>query len=74
VTYKVFFRPEAENDMEEAAIWYEQQKPGLGKEFLELVLGQCGILEQTPQNLSDCSQTNSPNSITSFSFWAVLQN
>lgn len=47
--YKVFFRPEAEDDMEEAAIWYEQQKPGLGQEFLELVQGQCGILEQPPE-------------------------
>jgi plasmid stabilization system protein ParE len=31
-------RPEAEQDIEEAATWYEQQRLGLGREFLDEVL------------------------------------
>jgi plasmid stabilization system protein ParE len=31
-------RPEAEQDIEEAAAWYEQQRLGLGHEFLDEVL------------------------------------
>ncbi len=30
-------RPAAAADVEEAFSWYEQQRPGLGKEFLEAV-------------------------------------
>jgi plasmid stabilization system protein ParE len=29
------FRPAAAADLEEAALWYEGQRPGLGGEFLE---------------------------------------
>jgi plasmid stabilization system protein ParE len=35
--YEVRFRPEAEKDVEDAAIWYENQSLGLGKEFLDKV-------------------------------------
>lgn len=28
-------RPDAERDLERAAIWYEQQSPGLGSDFLD---------------------------------------
>lgn len=31
-------RPEAERDIEDAAGWYEQQRPGLGQAFLDEVL------------------------------------
>ncbi len=30
----ILFRPEAEADLEEAFRWYEQQRNGLGREFL----------------------------------------
>ena len=33
----VFVRPEAAQDIEEAASWYEEQSRGLGREFLEEV-------------------------------------
>ena len=35
MSLRVYFRPEAETDIEEAAIWYEKQRPGLGGEILE---------------------------------------
>lgn len=33
-------RPEAERDLEDAAAWYEDQRSGLGREFLDEML-QC---------------------------------
>lgn len=38
MTRQVRVRAEAEEDLEEAAVWYEQQRPGLGHEFLDEVL------------------------------------
>ena len=32
---ELLLRPAAAADLEEAAIWYEGQRPGLGEEFLE---------------------------------------
>ena len=33
----LYIRPEAEVDIEEAALWYEKQSKGLGHEFLDEV-------------------------------------
>jgi len=33
MNYKIFIRPEAEIDLDEAYFWYESQKAGLGKAF-----------------------------------------
>ncbi|MEA3355754.1 MAG: type II toxin-antitoxin system RelE/ParE family toxin [Candidatus Bipolaricaulota bacterium] len=38
MTLQVRLRPEAEQDVEEEARWYEQQKEGLGQEFIDQVL------------------------------------
>ncbi|MBS0501162.1 MAG: type II toxin-antitoxin system RelE/ParE family toxin [Burkholderiaceae bacterium] len=38
MTLELFVRPDAEQDLEHAAAWYEQQRPGLGDEFLDEVL------------------------------------
>lgn len=35
--FKIFFRPEAENDIENASKWYEEQRDKLGIEFLNEV-------------------------------------
>ena len=34
---RLILRPEAEEDLREAYIWYEQQRPGLGDELLRAV-------------------------------------
>lgn len=46
MTLPVYFRTEAERDLDEAAEWYEKQQPGLGQQFLDemLVTGEDGIL------------------------------
>ncbi len=44
--FSIHFRPEAEQDIEEAAKWYEQQRAGLGYDFLQEV-------EKTAQRVSE---------------------
>ena len=34
MSYRLNIRPEAEADVMEAALWYEQRNPGLGEEFV----------------------------------------
>ncbi len=37
MTYRFVIQPEAEADLDEAYRWYERQRPGLGREFIERV-------------------------------------
>src|SRR6056297_731172 len=48
MTYTVRLRDEAERDLQEAASWYESQKPGLGDDFLDTVLEMTRSIEQSP--------------------------
>jgi plasmid stabilization system protein ParE len=44
----VYLRPQAEADIDEAAIWYEGQRTGLGQEFLDEVLAIFNALSKNP--------------------------
>lgn len=35
MSLRVYIRPEAETDIEEAAVWYEKRRPGLEGEFID---------------------------------------
>ena len=48
MTLEVRLRPEAEQDLAEAAAWYEQQRQGLGHEFLDEVLMTLASVSATP--------------------------
>ena len=48
MSLRVYFRPDAETDIEEAAIWYENQRPGLGDEFLDEVRSLCNAISENP--------------------------
>ena len=48
MTFEVRIRPEAEQDMSEAASWYEQQQRGLGQEFLDETLAVFMRLGEIP--------------------------
>ena len=48
MSLRVYFRPEAETDIEEAAIWYEKQRPGLGGEFLDELRSICKTISENP--------------------------
>jgi plasmid stabilization system protein ParE len=61
VTFRVEFSAEAEEELDVAAVWFDEQRPGLGSEFLEAieeilslltVWPRTGsIIEDTPANL-----------------------
>jgi len=48
VTPEVRLRPEAEQDLADAAAWYEEQRQGLGHEFLDEVLTMLSRIAETP--------------------------
>ena len=48
MSLRVYIRPEAETDVEEAAIWYEEQRPGLGDEFLDELRSIFNTMSETP--------------------------
>jgi plasmid stabilization system protein ParE len=47
VTLEVRLRPEAEQDLADAAAWYEEQRQGLGHEFLDEVLTMLSSIAET---------------------------
>ena len=46
--FEVRIRPEAENDIEEAAFWYESQVDGLGHDFVDIVSEALENIRQKP--------------------------
>jgi toxin ParE1/3/4 len=48
VNWVVEFRPEVEQDMAEAAAWYETRQAGLGREFVEEVIQVWRALADNP--------------------------
>lgn len=48
MTYRLRKVPEAEADLQSAAQWYEDQKPGLGFDFLERVEAAVAVIAQNP--------------------------
>jgi plasmid stabilization system protein ParE len=48
VTVEVRLRPEAEQDLAEAARWYEEQQPGLGLDFLDEALATFSAIAERP--------------------------
>ncbi len=48
MSYVVRLRPEADRDVAAAASWYEQQRPGLGQEFLDEFVATSDRLSKSP--------------------------
>ncbi|MEI6083579.1 MAG: type II toxin-antitoxin system RelE/ParE family toxin [Verrucomicrobiota bacterium] len=48
MNWRVEFRPEVEQDVAEAAGWYEARQPGLGREFVEAIIGVWDALAENP--------------------------
>lgn len=46
--YTVLVRPEAEHDLKEAFIWYEEKRAGLGFDFLLNIQASFEYLERAP--------------------------
>jgi toxin ParE1/3/4 len=48
MSWRVVIRPEVEQDVAEAADWYETRQPGLGGEFVEGVIRVWDALAENP--------------------------
>lgn len=48
MTLEIRLRPEAELDLEDAAIWYEQQCAGLGHQFLDEAAASLSSIAASP--------------------------
>ncbi len=48
MSWRVEFRPEVEEDVAEAAAWYEARQPGLGAAFVEEVILVWDALAENP--------------------------
>lgn len=48
MSLKIKVKPEAEEDITDAFLWYEEQSPGLGKRFLEDIDTKFSFLETSP--------------------------
>jgi plasmid stabilization system protein ParE len=48
MTVEVRLRPEAEQDLTDAAAWYEDQRPGLGRQFLEEAQATLSAIGERP--------------------------
>ena len=46
--YPIYVRPDAEVDLEEAAIWYEKQRSRLGGEFLDEIQQTWNTMAENP--------------------------
>jgi plasmid stabilization system protein ParE len=47
-SYRVLIRPEAEEEVREAASWYEAQERGLGRDFLRAFRASTASLRRNP--------------------------
>jgi hypothetical protein len=52
MTVEVRLRPEAEQDLAESAAWYEQQRTGLGQEFLDEALTTFSAIADIPNGFA----------------------
>ena len=48
MSFRVLRRPEVEADIGDAATWYEEQKEGLGREFVEAIFHTVDALSGNP--------------------------
>ena len=57
--WRVVARPQARNDVLEAADWYDRQKPGLGDDFIEEIVTVFDALAENP--LLHCRRHSTKN-------------
>ena len=48
MSYRLLIRPEAELDLEEAFLWYEERSRGLGSEFIRAVDASLSEIQRHP--------------------------
>jgi len=48
MSYSLIIKPPAQEDIEESAVWYEQESTGLGHEFIQAVEEKLEVIEKNP--------------------------
>jgi len=48
MTIDLRLRPESEQDLADAAVWYEDQRDEMGNQFLDEVLSVFSVISETP--------------------------
>jgi plasmid stabilization system protein ParE len=48
MSYRLIIIPQAEEDIKQAAFWYQMEKEGLGSDFLAALSEQLQLIEQHP--------------------------
>jgi hypothetical protein len=48
MTFEIWLRPEAEQDLSDAAVWYEERLAGLGHQFLDEALAAFTSIAEAP--------------------------
>lgn len=48
MTVNLRLRPESEQDLADAAVWYEEQREGLGNQFLDEALSVFSVISEAP--------------------------
>ena len=72
MTVEVRLRPEAEQDLAEAARWYEQQRPGLGLEFLDEALATFSAIAERPLASAAVYGVITSHAIAPISLWGLF--
>ncbi len=57
MTAEVRLRPEAEQDVVEAALWYEENEPGLGVQFVDQVQATLNTIAEQPSAFTAVHKT-----------------
>lgn len=57
MTVEVRLRPEAEQDVAEAALWYEANEPGLGAQFVDEVQATLNTIAEQPNAFTAVHKT-----------------
>lgn len=68
MTVEIRLRPEAEQDLADAAAWYEEQRQGLGHEFLDEVLTMLSSIAINPLMYPDVHRSTRRAIIHRFPF------
>jgi len=73
MTWKIRFRPEIEEDLIEAADWYDSKFPGLGTEFIEGFWTAIDVIQLRPLTVAVAMNGLRPFRMKRFSYLVHYQ-
>jgi len=73
MAYRLILKPEVEGDVEEAYNWYEDQKEGLGEEFLSELTEFYKKIESNPTSFSKAKRSYRQVALKRFPYVIVYE-